>query len=300
MNQDAREVKFQTLIGLANEHHEQIRSVRDDAENGLLEKLQLAEKLIDTVQQCDDLLQEASMDEGYQRLSYNESIARLRNVLRPMASDWKQKIDRLLEKAGSDPFYSQHRDRERNPVLEIFWVGIENHRTLDTGEYSEDELDLADKLVSASWFKPDSWLNSFRETEPVIGQNIHRLPQHIKIRLEETYRSFAFGHFFSVLAMTRSIMEIAIKDRAAEFGIELTKPNPRGLGLWGKGLKDLVEDLSDTLSELRFPMERIRDNGDEAMHNIDRKSKVYDELSRRQRALESIVDLRVVLERLYR
>ena len=112
-------------------------------------------------------------------------------------------------------------ERTGRPIASAVSWGME--RWIDM--VSEDEkqewiergfdLDGAFDLVSEPWFVPDAWRENAQLLHPVlVDRPPARIRSHILHRLAEIYGSFIFGFWMASIALSRSAIEFAARDRA--------------------------------------------------------------------------------------
>ncbi len=116
-------------------------------------------------------------------------------------------------------------------------------------------------------FDPDAWLDRVGELRPFRTKNANlKLPSHIRYRLEELFRCYAFGCRIAVMSLGRSILEYALIDNANKLGIELKwPPDPRGKRR-EKRLSELIDDFEEYVPTVSPAMRRIRDLGNDYLH----------------------------------
>lgn len=156
---------------------------------------------------------------------------------------------------------------------------------------------LTSKLIG---FQPDQWAGRASSLGPIrIGQSNLKLPGHVRLRIEELCRAYAFGCWIAVLSLCRSTLEYALLDNAGRLGIETTWPPDRAGRCRAKRLSDLIESYVELRPELATPMHLVRDLGNEYLH--PRQSQVSKEalLRRSADAEEALFTLLPLLESLY-
>jgi hypothetical protein len=156
---------------------------------------------------------------------------------------------------------------------------------------------LDSKLIN---FEPDEWLKRAGEILPIrTSKRDVALPMHLRMRLEELYRAYVFGCWLSVLGLCRSILEYAILDNLHKWKIEQLWPPERDGKRKEKKLGYLIEEVSLCLPQIKEPMERLRNYGNEYLH--PKKSRVSKEslLDRQPAAKQAMAALIPVVESLY-
>ena len=88
-----------------------------------------------------------------------------------------------------------------------------NHRTALMSVFSN--------LLDKDYFAPGDWYENEKELSPVIvAHPLKHIPLDIKNRVSEIYRSFIFGNWMAVIALSRSLLEYAIFYQHSLLGIE--------------------------------------------------------------------------------
>ena len=98
-------------------------------------------------------------------------------------------------------------------------------------------------------------------------------------RLRELYRSYVFGNWAAVLALARSLLEVAILETYDRFGLDPTDPNDPQ---FTKPLKDLIREIYREISTSSNPhidgprlmtdMHWIRKRGNATLHQSMRQT----------------------------
>jgi hypothetical protein len=146
-------------------------------------------------------------------------------------------------------------------------------------------------------FSPEEWHRNLSLLAPLLSARpFKNFPAQVRLRVEEVYRSFVFGNWLSVLALTRSLLEYSIHDNLRKLGIKAhweTTPKPRE-----KKLGELIDEASTHYPEMvGEAMKRIRQSGNEYLHPKRRTTEQL--FSRREEAMNRIKDLVLVIEILY-
>ncbi|MDA8002187.1 MAG: hypothetical protein MPL62_12985 [Alphaproteobacteria bacterium] len=115
-----------------------------------------------------------------------------------------------------------------------------------------------EKIVERPYFEPDAWIKN--ERLPVMVARSVEVPPPVRRRVEEIRKSFIFGNWMAVIALSRCLVEYAILDNKPICGIEC--PPPRGLD----ALVSCVNKEDRALAKL---MRYIKDEGDKVMHPAD-------------------------------
>ena len=127
-----------------------------------------------------------------------------------------------------------------------------------------------------------------------------RLPAHVRLRLEELYRSFIFENWLTVISLSRATLEYAILDNCHKLGIEpkytVTYPKEQEQA---KDLKTLIDEISLSNNELDEFMNFIREEGNQVVHPRKTKPSKEKLFDRKDTAKECIEKLVHVVESLY-
>lgn len=157
-----------------------------------------------------------------------------------------------------------------NKVLSTFEQGIQEvagliDRNPDKDFFPDIAYEVLDSKLIA--FDPDSWLDRAGELAPVRTNNKNLvLPGHVRLRLEELYRTYVFGCWLSVLSLTRAVLEYALLDNANKFSIDTYWPPDANGKKREKKLSHLIEDFSPHLPTITNQMNRLRDIGNDYLH----------------------------------
>ena len=156
---------------------------------------------------------------------------------------------------------------------------------------------LDSKLIT---FEPDDWLDRAGELAPVrTGNQNLVLPAHVRLRLEELYRTYIFGCWLSVLSLSRAILEYSLLDNASKFGIETSWPPDQNGRRREKKLSHLIEDFSPFLPNITIQMGKIRDFGNDYLHPKRSQTSKETLFSRQASAKETIASLIQAIEAIY-
>lgn len=221
-------------------------------------------------------------------------LKRALQVLDPQQAD----LFELLEGIGS-PRGAQGR------VKATFEVGIDKVvELIDNEPHFEDDFfpDDAMKVMDSKLigFDPDAWLDRAGQIDAVrMGGTRARLPEQVNLRLLELYRSYLFGNWLSVLALSRSVLEFAIHDNLSRFGINPDVPDDRAQRRGErKSLDALIAELETELGPLD-QMDLVRRYGNDYLH-ADNPFKTKRLLVEREdRARTAIRKLVSALDQLY-
>lgn len=160
------------------------------------------------------------------------------------------------------------------------------------------DINGALESVAMPWFAPDEWKQNLKILQPVL---LDRAPQvlrdHVRYRLTETYRAFAYGLWMAAIALSRSLVEFSIKANAPRLGIDITYTASSGL-LEDKTLKRLGEDIARVLPALANAIETVRESGNRILHPKKRDVIAHPRVMRAE-ALDCIRATTLIVETLY-
>jgi hypothetical protein len=189
---------------------------------------------------------------------------------------------------------------ESCPIAEA--IGIALARTEPFAAENFDDWEIHDyyfreaiRLTSYKFFQPDSWIDNLRLLPPVVLARPQRnLKTNIRRRLNEVYRSFIFGNWMAVLALSRSLLEFVLKEHAATIGVEL-----RGHQGRPKGLDELKGQYVTKFPDLNDPFDLVQMMGNIVMHPSKANDVVHTDEALRRDALAVIDALCKILMRVY-
>ena len=170
----------------------------------------------------------------------------------------------------------------------------------ESSEWYERGFDIegAQDLVAMPWFKPDEWSQNLKSLQPIlVDRNPQVMRDHVRYRLTEIYRAFAYGLWMAAIALSRSLVEFTIKANAPRLSIIITYRGDGGR-LEDKSLKQLGIEVSHALPKLATSIETVRETGNRILH-----PKKHDVISHpkvmRTEALDCIRAARFIVENLY-
>jgi len=276
------------------------------------EYVRLCGRILDGLDSVEGIEQSLLLNEGRVQSYVPEAMLTfVREHMKPQMAHIKAALDHLDpdSKELRDFFYEFDRTcGARFSVRGSFEEGLEQiYQLLDRNpEWGDDhpfvpekvrEI-LESKLIS---FEPDAWLGRAHEILPIrtTRSNVD-LPMHVRVRLEELYRAYVFGLWLSVLGLCRSILEYAILDNLHKYNIDPSWAPDREGSRKEKKLSHLVDEVTGHSPNLKKPMDRLRDLGNEYLH--PKKSRVSKEslLQRESAARTAMSTLVQVVEDLYR
>lgn len=185
------------------------------------------------------------------------------------------------------------------PVLNILESGLDFWRLdADDGgdQFSHKDLVRAERLLSSEFFEPDRWLSNSEALPLIVGDKADiKLNMPLRQRLRELYHSFVLGNDYATLALSRSILEYVLIDRAGALGFD-----PHGSDGKIKRLSWLIDDAAAVHPEIKAAMESVRDAGNMVMHPGGHKTNVTSlPGALKFAALESTKAVRSIVESLY-
>lgn len=130
-------------------------------------------------------------------------------------------------------------------------------------------MSIFDNLLRKDYFVPAYWEENEKELFPVIVTHpIQNIPKHVKKRMQEIYRSFIFGNWMSVLALSRCLLEYALIHRKSlleqRSGREIeVRDATTG---WTKKIGDLASIAAEAFPELDESMKIVIEYGNYVMH----------------------------------
>lgn len=163
-------------------------------------------------------------------------------------------------------------------------------------DYHEAELEGVKYLIGHEIFRPDDWWQRSKILTPVMGDDIDsRLPGSIRQRLKEIYRSYLFGNFLAVIALSRATLEYAMIDKGASLGIVTAEQDGKSLKLGA-----MIDVAAAIYPELSEHLEGIREAGNKTLHPQRKERLFLNEGYVEEVALRTLTGLRFVLEGIYK
>ena len=244
-----------------------------------------------------------AMPEISERLlgKYQRKVRPARNKIQKIFAELDPEtaeLFRLLDGPGS-------RLTELRHVRQTFESGIEKMEELiqDCPDMEEHFLVQPARAIIDSpliRFEPDDWIVNARSLRSVLLSGRDRgLPPHVRIRLQELYRSFIFGNWIAVIGLARAVMEFAIVENRKQLQIETEKViEIHGKPRWVlKSLEELIDAVTEKRPHLLDNMDRVRKLGNYFIHpQKDGNDSPFD---RRDCARECIEQIQLILAALY-
>ena len=185
------------------------------------------------------------------------------------------------------------------PVARAIWIGIQTAYDVwdEHPEWNLEGYDFqrAEDLVRLTFFAPDDWMTNLRDLQPVVTGRTSPFSPQIRIRLKEVYRSFIFGNWLAAFALSRSLLEYCVRERARPLGVDPSDTSGRP-----KRLEVLLDDVAGRAPQLTDLMELVRHYGNVVMHPSKARDVDYLPLAVRRDALNVINAIRQILSELYR
>jgi hypothetical protein len=169
----------------------------------------------------------------------------------------------------------------------------------DLLEKEEQGLDIAGALnvLNMPWFEPDQWMHNFKLLQPVIvDRPSNVMNEHVRNRLNEIYKAFAFELWMSAIALSRSLVEYSIKQNANRLGIELEYEFSQRRK--EKNLKELGDELTAIRPELAEAFDMVREAGNRILHPKKMKT-ISHPTSMRSEALGCIRSAQLLIESVF-
>ena len=242
------------------------------------EYIRLAETVVDAMDKLSAHEARQLLSEGrVQNFIPEGLLAFIRGTIKPEESSLRHVLDHLDPegKILRDFFANVYRPSGIGKMVRsTFEQGIQEvynlidrnpDMDLDERFFPDTACEVLDsKLLT---FDPDSWLNRAGELAPIRTSNQNLiLPGHVRLRLEELYRTYVFGCWLSVLSLTRAILEYSLLDNANKFSVDTFWPPDASGKRREKKLSHLIEDFSPHLPSITNHMNRLRDIGNDYLH----------------------------------
>ena len=269
----------------------------------------LAESVLEGLTRLEQIERRQLLSEGVVQSFVPEGMLTfIRDQLKPRVQDILGALDcldpegklireLLYELAPASGSSYAVRDTFEQGLQEIYSL-IDRNSDVDFDYLPDTACEVLDsKLIM---FEPDAWLQRVNEVLPIrTSKRGVDLPLHVRLRLEELYRAYVFGCWLSVLGVSRAILEYAILDNLHKFKIEPSWPPDQSGKRKEKKLSHLIEEVSLCCPQIKAPMERVRDYGNEYLH--PKKSRISKEslFERQPAAKEAMATLIPVVESLY-
>ncbi|MDA8002186.1 MAG: hypothetical protein MPL62_12980 [Alphaproteobacteria bacterium] len=124
-------------------------------------------------------------------------------------------------------------------------------------------MSVFSNLLDKDYFAPGDWYENEKVLSPVIvAHPMKNIPTRIQDRAREILRSFVFGHWLSVFALSRCLLEYALIHRKSLFSKRLDKE----VEMRGKKISQLTSIAAEAFPELKESMDLVTDYGNRVMH----------------------------------
>lgn len=154
------------------------------------------------------------------------------------------------------------------------------------------------ELIDMPWFQPDEWSQNLKVLQPIL---VDRSPQvmrdHVRYRLTEIYRAYAYGLWMAAIALSRSLVEFSLRANAVRLGINVTF-NGAGGRPEDKSLKQLGVEVAEALPALAASIDAVRETGNRILHPKKHDVVAHPKVMRVE-ALDCIRAARLIVETLY-
>ena len=162
--------------------------------------------------------------------------------------------------------------------------------------------DAAERILHSGIieFKPDKWIENAELTRTIMLGGKSVLQADVGSRLIEVFRSFIFGNWLSVIALSRAALEYALFNNCRKkWGI--SPMDEKGDYI---SLQDLIREVSRHDQELGTLMDFIRKEGNKALHRKEKggnwnKLEQLWRFNKRDEAKECIEKLIRAMEMIY-
>ena len=118
-------------------------------------------------------------------------------------------------------------------------------------------------ILGKHFFRPDEWIENEDDCPPFFISE--KIPPHVKSRIIEIRKSFIFGNWMSVIALSRCLLEYAIIDRKDFLKLDEKRDIYDDKGN-KKPLTALIKTACEVTPELTDGMHLIRKQANEIMH----------------------------------
>lgn len=197
------------------------------------------------------------------------------------------RIRRLLERALEYASVNQEKYDEDFPDFSVI---------------VEDAFCLVDssnpvwEFIGSEIFKPEDWRENRDALRPLFLKTPH-MSFWLRSGLIEMVHAFVFGHWVAVQALSRALLEQAIKVNHVKLRIDLEEPGSRH----SKSLERLIDEVKDRFPQIESEMDIVRRYGNKVLHGsdqVDQVDRVQNMVKLRRDATQSIESLYAVLEML--
>jgi len=191
------------------------------------------------------------------------------------------------------------RDTFEKGIAQVAELLAENRDSELKARYSPEEASeiINSRLIQ---FNPDAWRGRASHLAPVRVGNINLvLPSHLRLRLQEIYRTYVFGCWISTVSLCRSALEYALLDNGPRLEVDTRWPPDREGRRRDKRLSDLIDDYAQMLPDMAGDLDSLRELGNAYLHPKAKRSERISLDSRAQDAGLAIALLVSILESIY-
>lgn len=160
-------------------------------------------------------------------------------------------------------------------------------------------LEIAQDTLDQEWFQPDFWSSNLRMLRPaLLGKSEDFIPTRIKIRLAEMQKAFIFGAWMATIALSRSLAEFALVERAPSLGFSPTRKSVNGNERFLK-LDDLIEAVAKSHKQLEQGLRVLQDAGNRVLHPKKHQNVIPTPNVLRSEAYDCVKETIALIEALY-
>ena len=177
-------------------------------------------------------------------------------------------------------------------IIREFWGGSVSsllHTAYDYHEQRDDPTAVAKLQIifNLPYFSPDEWLDKYFNVSPLILSLDSKLPKGIEDRLYEATYCYIYGFYNACIALCRSILEGAFKEK-----VKGNFPGGKIPDDWK--LDEIIKwlgKISYIDKQSTWDIRKIKKQANEILHDLDNVDK--------KRCRRYIKDTRKLLEELY-
>lgn len=255
-------------------------------------------QLMQALEMIDDILKESSLNEGLGNISkeaykyYRSEIAQKRKILDEIIITLLNLYDLDFDCSPNDQIDNS------NPIWNILVSGFD-YWSDDEDTYTSDELKKTERLLFSPFFVPDSWMENLELVLPIMGDSAKtRIPGDIRELLKENYRSFIHGNYLASIALSGSVLEYVLVERAPSFEINQYSNHEKFPNRYKK-LGELIYEYSEKCPEINITLSTIAESRNRTIHPKHKQKLFLQQKALQKISLDSLTALREVVERLY-
>ena len=256
-------------------------------------------QLMSALEIIDDSLQESSLNEGIGNIS-NEGYKFYKSEIESNRRSLDEIIITLLDLHDYDFEVSSNAQIDNpNPIWNILVSGYDYWSNDDRDEFDSEEIRKTEKLLFSRFFIPDLWMENLELVRPVLGDSAkNRLPGDIRELIKENFRSFILGNYLASIALSGSVLEYVLVDRAPSFEINQFSDNPKFPNRFKK-LGILISEYAEKLPEISIHLETIVESRNRTIHPKHKQKLFLQPKALQKTALNSLTALKEAVEKLY-